>query len=81
MGSSTETGKSANRGTRIALAVFIGGTLVLGMILFLGKWGAGGQGMRQVQLRFLVLYSGRPGQEAGGGLFECVSRWCILSFC
>ncbi|XP_032186119.1 phosphate-regulating neutral endopeptidase PHEX [Mustela erminea] len=39
MGSSTETGKTANRGTRIALAVFIGGTLVLGMILFLVSQG------------------------------------------
>lgn len=55
MGSSAETGKTANRGTRIALAVFIGGTLVLGMILFLGKWGTGGQGTGQVQLSFLGL--------------------------
>ncbi|XP_006729142.1 phosphate-regulating neutral endopeptidase PHEX [Leptonychotes weddellii] len=39
MGSSTETGKMASRGTRIALAVFIGGTLVLGMILFLVSQG------------------------------------------
>ncbi|XP_048963468.1 phosphate-regulating neutral endopeptidase PHEX isoform X2 [Canis lupus baileyi] len=39
MGSSAETGKTANRGTRIALAVFIGGTLVLGMILFLVSQG------------------------------------------
>lgn len=42
-GSSMEIGKTANRGTRIALVVFIGGTLVLGIVLFLGKWGAGGQ--------------------------------------
>lgn len=43
-GSSVETGKKANRGTRIALVVFVGGTLVLGTILFLGKWSAGGRG-------------------------------------
>ncbi|XP_045659998.1 phosphate-regulating neutral endopeptidase PHEX isoform X2 [Ursus americanus] len=39
MGSSTETGKTANRGTRIALAVFVGGTLVLGTVLFLVSQG------------------------------------------
>uniref|UniRef100_A0ABI7VY81 Phosphate regulating endopeptidase homolog X-linked n=1 Tax=Felis catus TaxID=9685 RepID=A0ABI7VY81_FELCA len=39
MGSSTEPGKTANRGTRIALVVFIGGTLVLGTILFLVSQG------------------------------------------
>lgn len=37
-GSSVESGKTTNRGTRIALAVFVGGTLVLGTVLFLGKW-------------------------------------------
>jgi hypothetical protein len=43
-GNSMETRKRANRGTRIALAVFIGGTLVLGTILFLGEWSTGDQG-------------------------------------
>uniref|UniRef100_G3QMZ2 Phosphate regulating endopeptidase homolog X-linked n=1 Tax=Gorilla gorilla gorilla TaxID=9595 RepID=G3QMZ2_GORGO len=38
-GSSVETGKKANRGTRIALVVFVGGTLVLGTILFLVSQG------------------------------------------
>ncbi|XP_075855227.1 phosphate-regulating neutral endopeptidase PHEX isoform X2 [Microcebus murinus] len=38
-GSSVETRKTANRGTRIALVVFIGGTLVLGTILFLVSQG------------------------------------------
>jgi hypothetical protein len=37
-GSTMETGKGTNRGIRIALALFIGGTLVLGTLLFLGKW-------------------------------------------
>ena len=47
-GSSMDTGKVANRGTRIALVVFIGSTLVLGTVLFLGKWDAGSQGTGQV---------------------------------
>ncbi|KAG8508697.1 Phosphate-regulating neutral endopeptidase PHEX [Galemys pyrenaicus] len=34
-----ETGKTAARGTRIALAVFVGGTLVLGTTLFLVSQG------------------------------------------
>ncbi|OWJ99732.1 PHEX, partial [Cervus elaphus hippelaphus] len=34
-----EIGKTANRGTRIALVVFIGGTLVLGIVLFLVSQG------------------------------------------
>ncbi|XP_070112870.1 phosphate-regulating neutral endopeptidase PHEX isoform X3 [Equus asinus] len=38
-GSSMETGKTANRGTRIALIVSIGGTLALGTILFLVSQG------------------------------------------
>ncbi|ELK38368.1 Phosphate-regulating neutral endopeptidase [Myotis davidii] len=38
-GSSRETGKSASKGTRIALVVFIGSTLVLGTILFLVSQG------------------------------------------
>lgn len=38
-GSSMEIGKTANRGTRITLVVFVGVTLVLGIVLFLGKWG------------------------------------------
>ncbi|XP_057395084.1 phosphate-regulating neutral endopeptidase PHEX isoform X4 [Balaenoptera acutorostrata] len=38
-GSSVESGKTANRGTRIALAVFVGGTLVLGTVLFLVSQG------------------------------------------
>ncbi|EPQ10599.1 Phosphate-regulating neutral endopeptidase [Myotis brandtii] len=38
-GSSMETGKSASKGTRIALVVFIGSTLVLGTILFLVSQG------------------------------------------
>ncbi|KAF4027257.1 hypothetical protein G4228_018710 [Cervus hanglu yarkandensis] len=38
-GSSMEIGKTANRGTRIALVVFIGGTLVLGIVLFLVSQG------------------------------------------
>uniref|UniRef100_A0A8C6GSR2 Peptidase M13 N-terminal domain-containing protein n=1 Tax=Mus spicilegus TaxID=10103 RepID=A0A8C6GSR2_MUSSI len=37
-GSTMESGKGTNRGIRIALALFIGGTLVLGTLLFLGKW-------------------------------------------
>lgn len=36
-GSSVAPGKSANRGTKIILGVFIGGTVVLGTLLFLGK--------------------------------------------
>uniref|UniRef100_A0A8C9EFG2 Phosphate regulating endopeptidase X-linked n=1 Tax=Phocoena sinus TaxID=42100 RepID=A0A8C9EFG2_PHOSS len=38
-GSSVESGKTTNRGTRIALAVFVGGTLVLGTVLFLVSQG------------------------------------------
>ncbi|XP_023378101.1 phosphate-regulating neutral endopeptidase [Pteropus vampyrus] len=38
-GSSMETGKPANRGTRIALVLFIGSTLVLGTMLFLVSQG------------------------------------------
>lgn len=36
-GSTMETGKGTSRGVRIALALFVGGTLVLGTLLFLGK--------------------------------------------
>ncbi|XP_017899192.1 PREDICTED: phosphate-regulating neutral endopeptidase-like [Capra hircus] len=38
-GSSMEIGKTANRGTRIALVVFVGVTLVLGIVLFLVSQG------------------------------------------
>nr|XP_048296687.1 phosphate-regulating neutral endopeptidase PHEX [Myodes glareolus] len=38
-GSTMETGKGTNRGVRIALALFVGGTLVLGTLLFLVSQG------------------------------------------
>lgn len=42
-GNTMEHEKGTNRGIRIALALFIGGTLVLGTLLFLGKWNSRGQ--------------------------------------
>lgn len=80
MGSSMETARTVSRGTRIALVVFVGGTLVLGTILFLGKWGAGGSGTgRCSEVSWCFILANLVRMHMEGCLFVLVNGTSFVS--